>query len=57
MSKTKEEKALAFVVDLVSRFREDIDNMNAGKEPLSFPGDALNHMVDILTEAGEIVDG
>lgn len=54
---TKEEKAYAFVSELVERFREDIDNMNAGREPMCFPDGALNHMVSILTEAGEIVDG
>lgn len=53
---TKEEQAYNFILKLVNRFRGDIDNMNAGKEPMVFPSDALNHMVSILTEAGKIVD-
>lgn len=53
---TQEEKALVFVSELVNRFREDIDNINAGKEPMCFPDDALNHMVSILTNAGKIID-
>lgn len=53
---TQEEKALAFVSELVERFREDIDNMKAGKEPMCFQDDALNHMVSILTDAGKIID-
>ena len=48
---------MLFVLDLAERFRKDIDAMNAGEEPRGFPGDALNHMVDILEEVSKIVDG
>lgn len=53
---SKEEKALKFVEDLAERFKDDIEALRTGNEPMGFPGDALNHMVDILTEVGEIVD-
>ncbi len=53
---TKEEKAYALVLNLSNLFRDDIDDMKAGKEPMGFPGDALNHMVYILEEVGKIVD-
>jgi len=53
---SKEEKAYAFVLDLANRFKEDIEAMKAGKEPMGFPGDALNHMVNILTDVSAIMD-
>lgn len=53
---TKEEKAYALVLDLAKRFKDDIEAMNDGREPRGFPGDALNHMVDILEEVSKIIN-
>lgn len=53
---TKEEKALEFVQNLAERFKEDIEAMKTGKEPMWFPGDALNHMVDILDSVDKIIN-
>ena len=52
---TKEQKALEFVTDLVNRFREDIDKMKADQEPDCI-NDSLNHLCQILSDAGEVVD-